>query len=61
MKICPICGDTDIRVIPFTIAPADFCNGCGNGKQGNVIFPEIDEEDLESFRKDLKESKENSN
>lgn len=54
IKICPNCGSTDVKLPPrggdMLMTVRDYCERCGN----MGLFPEVDEEETEEFRKKLK-------
>ncbi len=68
IKICPNCGSTNVSVESFMVR--DICKECGYGSikeslfvNDLIYFPEISEEDIEEFRKEViqKKKKDNKN
>jgi fused signal recognition particle receptor len=62
VKICPKCGSTDIEIeetnpakIKYGAPLNSFCKSCGFR---NVVFPEVEEDKIEEFRKDIKKAEE---
>ena len=56
IKICPKCGSTNITFTGIR-TNYDYCKDCGYGKNyhlENALFPEIDPENVEDFRKEVK-------
>ncbi|HOM96063.1 MAG: hypothetical protein GX941_05570 [Candidatus Methanofastidiosa archaeon] len=60
IKVCPNCGSTDVSVESFKYMVRDICKECGYGsiKKGLFIndllyFPEISEESIEEFKKEV--------
>ncbi|KYK26835.1 hypothetical protein AYK26_04585 [Euryarchaeota archaeon SM23-78] len=54
IKVCPQCGSTITKIPPagldIKMTQPDYCNECNN----RGIFPEVEEERVEEFRKELK-------
>ncbi|MBU2590200.1 MAG: hypothetical protein KKA65_00820 [Nanoarchaeota archaeon] len=54
IKICPKCGSTNITIPPsgldLKMSQPDYCKDCKN----RGIFPEIEEDKVEYFKKVLK-------
>lgn len=64
IKICPNCGSTDVSVESFNYMVRDICKECGYGSikesvfvNDLIYFPEISEEDIEEFRKEVIQKK----
>jgi ribosomal protein S27AE len=64
IKICPNCGSTDVSVESFNYMVRDLCKECGYGSikesvfvNDLIYFPEIPEEDIEEFRKEVIQKK----
>ncbi|NPV50327.1 MAG: hypothetical protein HPY60_03915 [Candidatus Methanofastidiosum sp.] len=64
IKICPNCGSTDVSVESFNYMVRDICKECGYGSikesvfvNDLIYFPEIPEEDIEEFRKEVIQKK----
>ena len=55
IKVCPQCGSTNTKIPPagldIKMTLPDYCNECKN----RGIFPEIEADKLDDFRKKLKE------
>jgi len=55
IKICPQCGSINITIPPagldIKMIFPDYCRDCNN----RGLFPEINIEDIDSFRKALKQ------
>ncbi len=71
IRVCPKCGSTNIGPgVGVRVISGGMCNDCGHGSVqhepvniatfstlGYATFPEINEEDVEKFRKSLKKIK----
>jgi predicted nucleic-acid-binding Zn-ribbon protein len=62
ITVCPKCGSTNISA-QGVYTPSDYCKDCGYGKAhlssvSNIIFPEIDIEEIENFKKEIKKNNE---
>ncbi|HNZ60816.1 MAG TPA: hypothetical protein PKH48_05230 [Methanofastidiosum sp.] len=64
IKVCPNCGSTDVSVESFKYMVRDICKECGYGSikkslfiNDLLYFPEIPEERIEEFRKEVIQKK----
>jgi hypothetical protein len=63
IKICPKCESTDIAINTDMFTGqggaffSDYCKNCNYGYPYGSFFPEIEESEVETFRKELKEKK----
>lgn len=63
-KICPNCGSTNVSSESYNIGIRDVCKDCRYGSiqeslfiNDLIYFPEILEEDIEEFRKEVVQKK----